>query len=113
MNASQLNRRITFEVWESQPSDAGGGYMDVIVDTFSQWAKVEDRTGNQFAAEATNIWNYNTKVTVRKQRVLQSQYTFIYEGFRYKIESLSVSQEAYKEMYIIRASKTDIYIDVS
>lgn len=119
INAGKLNRIITFEVWEYS-QDNGGGAIGAVIDTWNQRAHILDRNSYRSAlgavddSQAQQQWSFQFKVTVRKlTQQITSNMTFLYEGFRYVINEISVESEGHKRFYIIRASKTETWVGTS
>lgn len=119
MNAGQLNRVVTFEEWEFSQDD-GGGPAGTVVDTWAQKARVEDRNSYRSAlgavsdTQAQQQWAFQFKITVRKLvREIRANNTLLYEGFRYVINEVSINTEGHKRFYVLRCSKTEIWVGTS
>ena len=123
----QLNRVVTIEVWEYSQDDAGGT-TGSVVDSWQQRAAIIDRSGMsggnsplRFGRTVTTNNNnnaqqqfsYSTKVIVRFIRALQTNYTLLYEGFRYTIEEVNIDTQGHKNFYILRCSKTETWVGIS
>lgn len=104
----KLNRRVTVIIPGATQNDQGGNEASII-DSWEKWAQVENRTGgNQFNNEQ-QVWNYDYKITMRREasRPTKSNYELQYEGYRLKIESLTIDSEGFKGYEICRCSKID------
>lgn len=104
----KLNRRVTVIIPGVTQNDQGGNEGSII-DSWEKWAQVENRTGgNQFTNEQ-QVWNYDYKITMRREtsRPTKSNYELQYEGYRLKIESLIIDSEGFKGYEICRCSKID------
>lgn len=106
MLAGELNRVVTIEVWEYIQNESGEP-IPTEVNTWEQRAKVENRNGSQQTQDGQQIWNYDTKITVRYFNEIKSNYTVLYAGSRYTINSVSIDTEGHKSWYVLRCSKTD------
>lgn len=112
INAGQLNRVVTFEVWQYTQDDAGGTTGSVI-DSWQQRAAIEDRSSynsasaGQSTIQAQQQWSSQFKITVRFLRTISSKDTLIYEGFRYIINEAAISSEGHKRFYVLRCAKNE------
>lgn len=79
------------------------------VSRWTMWAKVEDRSGQPFTTEGQQVWNYDTKITVRLEisRPIQSNMVVEYANGRYSIKQVVIISEGSKRFYILRCQKTD------
>lgn len=107
-----MNRRPLFYN-TSFTTDAGGGPTDHRTDEWYQWADIADRTGNTFAAQATQLTQYDYRVRVRFDGRFNSNTWMVYEGQVCKCQSLSIETEGVKDFLVLRYSKTDTFIDMS
>lgn len=112
MSIGKMNRRPTFQN-TSFTQDAGGGSTETVTEQWQAWAEIQDRTGNTFAAQATELTRYDYRVKVRFDGRFSSQTTMIYEGQVCKCENMIVESEGYKNFLVLRYSKTDTYVDMS
>lgn len=103
-----LNRRVTVLVPGATQNDQGGNVAEVL-DSWDKWAQVEDRSGSNQFSNQQQVWDYDYKITMRFEvsRPTKSNYEIQYEGYRLKIESLSINTEGYKAYEICRCSKVD------
>ncbi len=124
----QLNRVVTLEVW-GYSQDDGGGAAGTVIDSWTQRASVIDRSGmtggnsplrfgrtsgtGSSDANAQQQFSYSTKIIVRFLRTIQTNYTLLYEGFRYTIQEVNIDTQGHKDFYIIRASKTEVWAGTS
>ncbi len=103
VDIGQFNRRPLFENW-TYMQDAGGGSLKVLIQSFYQWAKFENRSGytvNQFAQDQ---WQYDAKVTVRYNADILSNTTLVYDSNRYKINSVSIVTEGSRRFQVLKCS---------
>lgn len=112
MAVGKLNRRPTFYN-ETFTTDAGGGTTGVETERWQAWAEIQDRTGNTFAAQATELTRYDYRVKVRFDGRFNSQTTMIYEGQICKCEQMTIETEGYRNYLILRYSKTETWVDLS
>jgi SPP1 family predicted phage head-tail adaptor len=108
----KMNRRPTFYN-ESFTIDAGGGPTGVITEQWQSWARIDNRTGNTYAAQATELTGYDYRVKVRFDGRFTSNTTMVYEGQVCKCGSMEIETEGYKNYLILRFSKTDTWLDLS
>lgn len=104
----KLNRRITVQITGSAQNEMGGN-QSVIVSSWGVWAQVENRTGSNSNPYQQQVWQYDYKITKRKEasRPTQSNYEIIYENKRLKIESISIEDENFKAYEVLRCSVID------
>lgn len=110
----KLNRRVTVRQWAASQNSIGSP-VQVQVGSWSKWAQVEDRFGNQQVQSDQQVWVYDNKVVMRyeKSRPTLSNMTLDYEGTRMLINSVEIKTEGYKAWEICRCSKVDINIEQS
>jgi len=108
----KMNRRTTFYN-ESFTVDSGGGSSGTITEQWQAWAQIDNRTGNTYAAQATELTQYDYRVKVRFDGRFNSQTTMVYEGQVCKMGSMEVETEGYKNYLILRYQKTDTWLDLS
>ena len=106
------DRRPLFYNWQAT-QDLRGGSTDQRTEEWYYWVRIEDRTGNTYAAEATQLTQYDYKVEGKFDRRFNSSTRMVYEGQVCKMESMSVVTEGYKDVLVMRFSKTETYLDVS
>lgn len=106
------DRRIELVNYEDT-QDGFGGPESVETERFEKWANVQDRSGNSFAAQAQKLYQYDAKVVIRYDVRVISRTIVLYEANRYKIESLSISEEGYKKEMILRCSKIETAGNIS
>ena len=108
----KMNRRPIFynETWTQ---DAGGGPSNTETSRWQVWAEIQDRTGNMYAAQATELQRYDYRVKVRFDGRFTSQTKMIYEGQVCKCEQMQIVSEGYKNYLVLRYSKTETFIDLS
>lgn len=104
----KLNRRITVIVPGVTQNDQGGNEA-ITIDSWDKWAQVGNRTGSNQFQNQQQTWSYDYKITMRHEssRPTKSNYEIQYEGYRLKIESISIDEEGYKGYEICRCSKID------
>lgn len=107
-----MNRRPTFYNWTFS-QDAGSGTKEVVSEQWEAWAHIEDRSGNTFAAQATELTRYDYRVKVRYHRRYNSTTKMIYEGQYCKLEQMVIENEGKHRFLILRYSKTDTFVDIS
>lgn len=107
-----MNRRPTFYN-ESFTVDAGGGPTGTITEQWQSWAQIDNRTGNTYAAQATELTSYDYRVRVRFDGRFNSNTTMVYEGQVCKCGSMEIETEGYKNYLVLRFSKTDTWLDLS
>lgn len=104
----QMNSKIILKSWGSV-TDEGGGSTAVLTNSYSLWAKVEDRSGTTLTSQAQPQWSYDYKITFRyeKSRIVNSNQTIDYDGKRLAINSLSYQDEGNRKYVVARCSTTD------
>ena len=112
MSVGKLNRRPTFYN-ESYTIDAGGGTRGTITEQWQAWAQIDNRTGNTYAAQATELTQYDYRVRVRFDGRFNSNTTMVYEGQVCKCGSMEIESEGYKNYLVLRYQKTDTWLDLS
>lgn len=112
MPIGKFNRRPTFYNG-SYTQDAGGGSSFVETQRWQAWAEIQDRSGNTYAAQATELMRYDYRVKVRFDGRFTSQTWMIYEGQVCKCEQMSIESEGFKNYLVLRYSKTETYVDLS
>jgi len=113
VSIGKFNRRPTFYNENGFTQDAGGGTTGTITEQWQQWAQIDDRTGNTYAAQATELTQYDYRVKVRFDGRFNSNTTMVYEGQVCKCNSMSIETEGYKNYLILRYTKTDTWLDLS
>lgn len=112
MAVGKMNRRPTFYN-ESYTQDIGGGPTSTITEQWQAWAEIDNRTGNTYAAQATELTQYDYRVKVRFDGRFNSNTVMVYEGQVCKMGSMSIETEGYKNYLILRYAKTDTWLDLS
>lgn len=107
-----MNRRISLYN-ESVIQDAGGGTSNVETERWQTWAEIQDRTGNTFAAQATELTQYDYRVKIRFDGRVTSKTMMEYEGQVCTIGSVTIENEGYKNFMILRVARTETWVDVS
>ena len=109
----KFNRRITVKAFVSSEIDEYGSVTKTEVSSWGMWANVEQRSGSSSTSNGQEVWNYDTKITVRyeQSRPIKSNMFVLYEGTKYKINNVAVQKERFKEFVTLRCSKTDEYIN--
>ena len=103
VNIGQMSDRPVFENW-SYLQDAGGGSYKRLDSSFYLWASVSDMSGSQYVVNAAQKWSYDLKVIIRFNANVKSNSTLIYNGARYTIESLTLTDDRF---ITLRCSKMD------
>lgn len=106
MPIGKFNRRPTFYN-ESYVTDAGGGPSSVETVRWQVWAEIQDRSGNTYAAQATELMRYDYRVKVRFDGRFTSQTWMIYEDQICKCEQMTIETEGYKNYLVLRYSKIE------
>lgn len=112
MATGKMNRRITL-FNEGVVIDAGGGTSSVETERWDTWAEIADRTGNTYAAQATELTRYDYRVKVRFDGRITSKTMMIYEGQVCSMGSVTVETEGRKNYLILRVARTETWVDVS
>lgn len=112
MGAGKMNRRVTF-FNETYTQDAGGGTSNVETERWDAWAEIQDRSGNTYAAMATELTRYDYRVKVRFDRRFTSNTGMIYEGQVCTCEQMQIESEGFRHMLILRYSRTETFVDLS
>jgi SPP1 family predicted phage head-tail adaptor len=101
-----MNRRIYLRFYGATQSPGGGPVSDLTTE-YEQWAKVEDRTGQQFLNEKQGLYRYDTKITFRAypSRVITSSFLIGYLDDEYRIEALTKKSEGKHFYWEARCSK--------
>lgn len=109
MVTNRKYNRIVYVVIGSWQKNDQGGLEWVEIDRWKKWAAVEDRSGSNQFNNQQQVWTYDYKVMMRFERTrpTKSNYWIEYEGWRLKIESLSLDSEGYKDEEVCRCSKVD------
>lgn len=104
----ELNRRITIKT-STTIQDAGGGSSLDETDSYTMWAKVDDRNGFPVTTQEQQVWNYDYKITVRheRSRVIKSNQTISFDGKTLAINSVSFENEGKRRYTILRCSTVD------
>lgn len=101
--------RIVWVVVGSYTQNDQGGLVFVEIDRWKKWAAIDDRSGSNSFPYQQQVWDYDYKVFMRFEftRPTKSNYEIEYEGYRLKIENISLDSEGYKDEEILRCSKID------
>lgn len=104
----ELNRRVTIKT-STYEVDEGGGPSAVETDSYTLWAKVEERSGIATTGFEQQAWNYDYRITVRyeKTRVIKSNQTISFDGKTLAVNSVSFQDEGKRRYTILRCSTTD------
>ena len=108
----KMNRRISLYN-EGVVQDAGGGTSNVETERWPTWAEIQDRTGNTFAAQATELTQYDYRVKIRFDGRVTSKTMMEYEGQVCTIGSVTIENEGFKNFMILRVARTETWVDVS
>lgn len=112
MSIGSMNRRVIFRN-ETYSLDAGGGSSDVTTEQWEAWAEINDRSGNTYAAQATDLTQYDYRVKIRFDARVTTNTKMIYEGQICTIPSVSIEKEGYKDFMILRVTRTQTWVDLS
>lgn len=109
MVTTRRYNRIVWVVIMSYVKNDQGGLDTVEVDRWKKWASIQDRSGSNRFTNQQQVWDYDYKVMMRFERTrpTKSNYMIEYEGYRLKIENLSLDSEGYKDEEVCRCSKVD------
>ncbi len=112
---TNLNRRVTVIIPGRTVSDQGGNENATPIDTWEKWAHIDNRTGSNAFTNQQQTWQYDYKVIMRFERTrpTQSNYEIQYDGYRMKVESVSIDSEGYKGYEICRCSKIDEVVTIN
>ncbi len=104
----QLNRRIDIKS-NDYNQDAGGGVSAEEVDSYTLWAKVEERNGIPTFGYEQQIWNYDYRITVRyeKSRIIKSNQTVGFDGKTLSVNSVSFEKEGKRWYTVLRCTTID------
>lgn len=105
----QLNRRVTVIVPGINPGNRGWNKTSTIIDSWEKWAHVENRSGGNQSYAQQQVWTYDHKIWLRRERTRPTKSNFIieYEGAHLEIKSLVIDGEGYKDYEILYCSKVD------
>lgn len=106
MIIGKMNQRPQFYNWEYD-QDIGAGTTERVTEIWWAWAEIEDRTGNTFAAQATQLQRYDYRVTVRYHARYRSTTKMILDNQYCTCESMSIQNEGKKKFIVLRFSKID------
>lgn len=109
---SDLNIRVVIRQWDVL-QDSGGGTYYQIENSWTVWANKRNRSGSQFNSEAQEQWQYNTTFKIRYNPLFKSNMTIDEGSQRWKIDSIEIDNESYKEFMFCRCSTSDIDLDIS
>lgn len=104
----KLNRRVTVERYENT-QDEYGGVTSVVAESWEKWAQVDVRSGNVTQEVNQVMWSYSTKIIMRRfsSRPMKSNYCIVYEGDRYRVDSVAIENEGFKHFEVCRCTKID------
>ncbi len=101
----EFNKKVVIKTLASS-KDAGGGVGKSVIDSYSIWAKVENRTGQMNYSERQPQVSYDYKVTVRlyKNRPITTANICEINGKDCKINSVQTVNEGKADLSILRCS---------
>lgn len=104
----EMRNHITIKQYTST-QDAAGGSQSVLANTYSVWAKVENRNGSTQTTNAQTQWNYDYKITIRydKLKNIKQNDQAEYDGKTLLINSLQIQDEGKKSLLVLRCSTLD------
>lgn len=102
----KLNSRVTFKKFGAV-QDAGGGVSSELLNSYTVWAKVEDRNGATVTSEAQTLWNYDYKITVRHADWVKSNLIIEYDDNVLQVQSVSFNSEGRRKFVVCRCSAID------
>ena len=115
----KLNRRVKIRRWGTIKNEFGG-LVPIEVAHWYKWAEVRasnwinldmynTRSGRSLNDYQQEKWEYDTTVILRyeSERPTRSNDTIEYEGYLYKINSITVNNEYARNFEIIKCSKID------
>ncbi len=104
----EMRNHITIKQYTST-QDVGGGSQPVLANTYTVWAKVENRNGASQSTEGQVQWNYDYRITIRydKLKAIKQNDQVEYDGKTLLINSLQIQDEGKKSYLILRCSTLD------
>jgi SPP1 family predicted phage head-tail adaptor len=89
--------------------DQGGGPQSVLANTYTVWARVENRNGGSQSTEGQLQWNYDYRITIRydKLKAIKQNDQVEYDGKTLLINSLQIEDEGKKTYLNLRCSTLD------
>jgi SPP1 family predicted phage head-tail adaptor len=109
----KMNRYPTFYNEASFTQDAGGGVTQVETERWQAWAEIQDRSGNSYSGQATDLTRYDYRVKVRFDSRFSSKTTMIYEGQVCTCNSVVIESEGYKQFMVLLYTRTETWVDLS
>lgn len=108
IKTSELNRRVEVVKFNNLLDD-GGGVSVVESESYSMWAKVEDRTSAMNTEHAKTAWGYEYRVTMRydKDKKVKIDMYIRYDGRTMAIKSMSISEEGNRAFVILKCTTTE------
>lgn len=86
-----------------------GGLVSVLTGSWSKWAEVQDRSGDEQKQYDQSQWTLQSIIVMRyeKERPLRSNDVIEYESQFYKILNISIRKEGHKFWEYVNAIKLD------
>jgi len=108
IKTSELNRRVEI-VKFNNVIDEGGGASIVEAESYSMWAKVEDRTAAMNTEHAHTAWGYEYRITLRydKDKKIKTDMYIRYDGRTMAITSMSINGEGNRAFAILKCTTTE------
>lgn len=103
-----MRNHITIKQYTST-QDVGGGSQSVPGNTYSVWAKIENRNGANQSIEGQVQWNYDYRITIRydKLKAIKERDQVQYDNKTLLINALQIEDEGKKSFLILRCSTID------
>ncbi len=104
----EMRNHITIKQYTSAQDD-GGGSNSVLANTYSVWAKVENRNGSFITTNNQLQHPYDYKITIRydKLKAIKDKDSVEYDGKVLAIQGLQVVDEGKKSYLVLRCSTLD------
>lgn len=104
----EMRNHITIKQYTSTQGAAGGS-QSVLANTYSVWAKVENRSGSTQTTNGQTQWNYDYKITIRydKLKSIKQNDQAEYDGKTLLIQSMQIQDEGKKSFLVLRCSTLD------
>lgn len=104
----KLDRRVTIFRYTTSQNEMGG-LVSVLTGSWSKWAEVQDRSGDEQKQYDQSQWTLQSIMVMRyeKDRPLRSNDVIQYENEFYKILNISIRREGHKFWEYVNTIKLD------